>query len=116
MEERMDSIIANVNTTDLCEKLKIKTDIGFIATIHALSNIQLLDSKHQDYGPDNISEGGLEGIILRIRDKLNRIQYLTKTDQPPNHESLIDGWRDICNFAIIGELWSNGTWPKSKKS
>ena len=74
----------------------------------------LLISKHRDYGPKNISlspGGPLNGLRVRMWDKLARINNLTETNADPKHESLEDSFKDMANYAIIGLLVLQGKWP-----
>jgi hypothetical protein len=73
----------------------------------------LLLSKHEDYGPKNISDspgGPLNGLRVRMHDKLARINNLTDTNKGPQHESLEDSFKDMANYAIIGLLVLRGQW------
>jgi hypothetical protein len=73
----------------------------------------LLLSKHADYGPKNISEspgGPLNGLRVRMHDKLARINNLVDTNKNPEHESLEDSFKDMANYAIIGLLVLRGQW------
>jgi hypothetical protein len=75
----------------------------------------LLLSKHKDYGPKNIADapgGPLNGLRVRMHDKLARINNLVDKDINPEHESLEDSFRDMANYAIIGLLVQRGLWPK----
>lgn len=75
----------------------------------------LLLSKHQDYGPKNISDspgGPLNGLRVRMHDKLARINNLVDTGGTPQHESLEDSFKDMANYAIIGLLVLRGQWDK----
>lgn len=75
----------------------------------------LLLSKHADYGPKNISQspgGPLNGLRVRMHDKLARINNLVDTNQSPEHESLEDSFKDMANYAIIGLLVLRGKWDK----
>lgn len=94
----------------LKEALGIKTDMGTAAFYRALENVQLLDSKQQDYGSGNINRHGIKGVLVRIDDKSARLTNLANKQAPPNHESAIDSWKDICNYAIIGQLNATGEW------
>ena len=80
-------------------------------TVYELS--QLLISKHQDYGPKNISDapgGAINGLRVRMHDKLARINNLVDTKANPHHESLEDSFKDMANYAIIGLLVLRGQW------
>lgn len=70
--------------------------------------------KHQDYGPYNIAHapgGAMNGLIIRMHDKLERLQnlYYNKSDTP-NYESVEDTLIDLANYAIIGLLVQRGHW------
>jgi len=75
----------------------------------------LLMSKHKDYGPKNISEapgGAINGLRVRMHDKLARINNLVDNGKDPEHESLEDSFKDMANYAIIGLLVLRGEWDK----
>ena len=77
--------------------------------------LDLLLSKHKDYGPKNISEapgGALNGLRVRMHDKLARINNLYDSQSNPEHESLEDSFKDMANYAIIGLLVIRGQWDK----
>lgn len=81
--------------------------------IHKLLG-DILISKHKDYGPLNIANapgGPLNGLRVRMHDKLARINHLIdKSDDTPNHESLLDSFIDLANYAIIAILVQKGQW------
>ena len=73
----------------------------------------LLLSKHEDYGPKNISDspgGPLNGLRVRLHDKLARLNNLIDNNSKPNHETLEDTFMDMANYAIIGLLVLRGQW------
>ena len=73
----------------------------------------LLISKHRDYGPKNISlapGGAINGLRVRMHDKLARINNLVNSGADPEHESLEDSFKDMANYAIIGLLVLRGQW------
>ena len=74
---------------------------------------QLLLDKHKDYGPKNIAEspgGPLNGLRVRMHDKLARINNLIDKKREPENESLEDSFKDMANYAIIGLLVLRGKW------
>ena len=74
----------------------------------------LLIKKHKDYGPKNISQspgGPLNGLRVRMWDKLARINNLVESGATPENESLEDSFKDMANYAIIGLLVLQGKWP-----
>lgn len=77
--------------------------------------VDLLISKHHDYGPKNIAQspgGPLNGLRVRLWDKLARLNNLVDTNVDPEHESLEDTFKDMANYAIIGLLVLRGKWDK----
>ena len=76
-----------------------------------LNNIML--KKHADYGPMNISGapgGAMNGLRVRMYDKLARLNNLADTGDTPNYESIEDTLLDLANYAIIGLLVQRGQW------
>jgi hypothetical protein len=76
---------------------------------------ELLLSKHKDYGPKNISQapgGAINGLRVRMHDKLARINNLIDSGASPEHESLEDSFKDMANYAIIGLLVLRDKWDK----
>jgi Nucleotide modification associated domain 1 len=73
----------------------------------------ILLSKHQDYGPRNIADapgGALNGLRVRMHDKLARINHLIDNNAEPQHESLRDSFVDLANYAVIALLVMDGEW------
>lgn len=76
---------------------------------------KLLLSKHRDYGPRNIADapgGAINGLRVRMHDKLARINNLVDSKKSPEHESLEDSFKDMANYAIIGLLVLRDKWDK----
>ena len=73
----------------------------------------VLVRKHADYGPLNISGapgGAMNGLRVRMYDKLARLNNLVDTGDTPNYESIEDTLIDLANYAIIGLLVQRGQW------
>lgn len=90
-------------------------DLNVMSTFEELENLLL--SKHKDYGPKNISEspgGPINGLRVRMHDKLARINNLVDSGENPNHESLEDSFKDMANYAVIGLLVLRGQWEGGK--
>jgi len=88
-------------------------DIKYLDEIHTELKI-IMVRKHQDYGPFNIAHapgGAMNGLIIRMHDKLERLQnlYYNKSDTP-NYESIEDTLQDLANYAIIGLMVQKGQW------
>jgi ABC-type glycerol-3-phosphate transport system substrate-binding protein len=74
---------------------------------------ELLIKKHKDYGPKNISEspgGPLNGLRVRMHDKLARINHLYDSGATPENESLRDSFIDMANYSIIALMVLDGDW------
>ena len=75
--------------------------------------LDLMLSKHRDYGSKNIADapgGAINGLRVRMHDKLARINNLYGSALQPEHESLEDSFKDMANYAIIGLLVLRGEW------
>jgi hypothetical protein len=92
---------------------EVHLEVHLSNTIKELSDLLL--SKHRDYGPKNISQapgGPINGLRVRMHDKLARISNLVDSGADPQHESLEDSFKDMANYAIIGLLVLRGQWDK----
>ena len=81
--------------------------------IDRMGNVLL--SKQEDYGPLNISRapgGALNGLRVRIFDKISRINNLIDTGATPKNESLRDSFLDLANYGVIALMVLDGTWPE----
>jgi hypothetical protein len=90
---------------------ELHLEIHLSNTIKELSDLLL--SKHKDYGPKNISQapgGAINGLRVRMHDKLARINNLIDSGANPEHESLEDSFKDMANYAIIGLLVLRKQW------
>lgn len=75
----------------------------------------VLLSKHADYGPKSISlspGGPLNGLRVRMWDKLARINNLIDSGATPENESLRDSFLDLMNYSAIALLVLDGDWPE----
>jgi hypothetical protein len=89
--------------------MKNKDDLFIIH--NELATVML--KKHEDYGPMNISGapgGAMNGLRVRMYDKLARLNNLVDTGDTPNYESIEDTLLDLANYAIIGLLVQRGQW------
>lgn len=87
-------------------------DLDVYEIVDELYNL-LLD-KHHDYGPKNIagSPGGpLNGLRVRMWDKIARINHLIDNKTDAKNESLEDSYKDLANYAIIGLMVLRKKWP-----
>lgn len=77
--------------------------------------VALLIKKNQDYSSDNITMTGLKGVVVRLMDKIVRLNNLTSADGEPNFEGIRDTIMDIFNYAIIANSLQDGSWTRSTK-
>ena len=54
--------------------------------------------------------GPMNGLRVRMYDKLARLNNLADKDATPNFESIEDTLIDLANYAIIGLLVQRGQW------
>lgn len=89
----------------------MKNDKDAEVIMNELFNI--LVTKHADYGPLNIAHapgGAMNGLLVRMHDKMARLKNLTYNNATPNYESVEDTLIDLANYAIIGLLVQRGQW------
>ena len=75
----------------------------------------LLISKHHDYGPLNIARspgGPINGLRVRMWDKIARINNLVDSNVKPSNESLRDSFVDLLNYSAIALMVLDGNWPE----
>jgi hypothetical protein len=68
-----------------------------------------LIKKQMDYGPENISRFGRQGLLVRCHDKLARLRnlHIVRQGQASN-ESVTDTYLDIVGYSAIGMMWERG--------
>jgi hypothetical protein len=79
--------------------------------------VNLLVKKHDDYGPSNISDapgGPLNGLSVRLHDKVARLNHLLSNNKQPKNETIEDTFIDILNYALIALLVLDGKWDTTK--
>ena len=83
----------------------------------------LFCKKQKDYGSGNITLGGdiekeddmkfaLQGLIIRMSDKMNRMLNLIRKQLTPENESLDDAFQDISIYGIIARIVEERAWGK----
>ena len=94
-----------------------KVDDEFVINVWRILDAagNLLIKKHHDYGPKNISlspGGPLNGLRVRMWDKVARINNLIDSNVNPSNESLRDSFIDLLNFSAIAMMVLDDTWPQ----
>ena len=85
--------------------------------VYTDSMAELLIKKQKDYGPKNISlapGGPLNGLRVRMFDKLARINNLLESGATPENESIRDSFIDLANYAIISMMVIDNNWDTTK--
>lgn len=67
--------------------------------------LNVLVKKQKDYGPENIRRFGRQGLLVRIHDKVARLENLEATGRSPQNEAIEDTLLDITNYCAIGIMW-----------
>ena len=99
-----------VYSTDFSDPTKFDLDVW--ETFDELANLLL--SKHKDYGPKNIAlapGGPINGLRVRMWDKMARINNLVDNEQEGLNEPLEDSFKDLANYSLIGLMVLRGQWP-----
>lgn len=95
-------------------------DRRFVDAVHETYELAetIMLSKHCDYGPGNITGapgGPMNGLLVRMHDKIARIVHLTGSGREPLHEPIVDSLVDLANYALIGVLVARGEWPGTER-
>jgi hypothetical protein len=67
--------------------------------------LPILIRKQRDYGHENIRRFGRKGLIVRIHDKVARLENLLDNGNKPSNESIKDTLLDIVGYSAIGIMW-----------
>lgn len=70
--------------------------------------ISTLCKKQHDYGHGNINRFGIYGVIVRLSDKIERLDNLSKIDKPQN-EAKQDTLLDIVGYCVIALMLMDET-------
>jgi len=63
--------------------------------------VELLASKQHDYGCENVLKFGVEGIRVRLWDKISRYYNLLKRGVDPVNETLADTLKDMVGYCVL---------------
>ena len=70
----------------------------------------LLRRKNEMYGDGNIDVVGQEGIIIRLKEKIERLKHLLEKKSNPEEEPVEDTWKDVIGYGIIGLMVNRKKW------
>lgn len=86
----------------------------FLASPYYEQALEVLVKKQSDYGPKNIAlapGGPLNGLRVRMHDKMSRINHLIDNGATPENESLRDSFLDMLNYSAIAMMVLDEDWP-----
>ncbi|MCL5114981.1 MAG: nucleotide modification associated domain-containing protein [Candidatus Marsarchaeota archaeon] len=66
--------------------------------------------KDADYGHSNIQKFGIVGIVVRLSDKVERINNIFGKNPKVKGERVQDNLIDIINYATYGEMLCDSAW------
>ena len=82
-------------------RLKNEWDSGEMST--------LLARKQHDYGHKNITKFGMQGVLVRLSDKVERLINLKTHKSEAKNESLVDTLRDIVGYCVVALMLNDET-------
>jgi hypothetical protein len=74
----------------------------------------IMYQRQADYGAGNINNaygGALNGVVVRMGDKYERIKNLLTINADPQGERITDSFIDLANYCVIALMLLNNTWP-----
>ncbi len=89
---------------------------GFLNSEYFLEPRPLLSviiRKQRDYGHENIARFGRTGLLVRLHDKVARLENLLGSGKSPNNESIEDNVGDVIGYCTIGAMWEEGTFLRA---
>ncbi len=89
----------------VAEKLNIFKEIDEELAGHVEDISKILVRKQRDYGHHNIARFGRAGLLVRMHDKVARLENLLQNDTNPENESVVDNFIDVIGYASIGIMW-----------
>lgn len=93
---------------DAFAELQLLDDSWEVPEIAIERIAELLIRKQSDYGTQNIARFGRTGLIIRLHDKVARLENLRGSSGPWN-ESVEDTLLDIIGYSVVGMMWEDGT-------
>lgn len=82
---------------------------GATPELEAGAMASLLCRKQHDYGHENIARFGFNGLLVRVHDKVARLENLINSDKSPENESIKDNLLDVIGYCCIGMMLEEGT-------
>lgn len=105
--------IASLQAVKIFQEKSESEDYGSIRSVNLdrefIANTVI--KKQHDYGPNNISKFGTYGLIVRLHDKIARLENLLSSTRKGTNlvqdETIFDTLTDIVGYCTVGLLWVN---------
>ena len=91
-----------------CQKKGIFPNISGNLDAYVDQVSSILVKKQSDYGHHNIARLGRAGLLVRVHDKVARLENLLQADKTPENESILDNFIDVIGYSAIGMMWEKG--------
>lgn len=101
----IDEVIYSLNHLGEEPEISINTK-EFMAITHDMAKTYA--AKNHDYGnsfEQSLDKFGIIASVVRLGDKMNRIESLTKKDAKVKDESIKDTLLDLANYCIMTVMW-----------
>jgi hypothetical protein len=89
----------------VAEKKNVFIEIDEQLAYHVDDISKILVKKQRDYGHHNIARFGRAGLLVRMHDKVARLENLLQDGRAPENESVVDNFIDVIGYASIGIMW-----------
>lgn len=92
--------------------IKIAKEFDSSCSVTHSEVLNTVIKKQKDYGHKNISKFGITGLVIRVHDKVARVENLAKKQNYINSvidETMTDTLMDIIGYSIIAYMWLNNT-------
>lgn len=80
--------------------------------------LAVMVAKNEDYGTKNIAQTGIEGVAVRLIDKMQRILNITRKggEHAVADEDVRKTFVDVTNYGLIGMMLVDGTWEQVEQT
>ena len=93
-------------------KMKEEDFLKGIDEVHTICR-EIAKKKNHDYGDNNLTKFGTRGVLIRMNDKIERLNNLW--DNPHIEvadEKMLDTVYDLINYATYMAMMLSGKWDK----
>lgn len=104
------SNITTITSTPSTPSIPIKNDNVQEFQDITTKMLETYTNKNHDYGnsfEQSLDKFGIVASLVRMGDKMNRIESLSKKDAKVKDESIKDTLLDLANYSIMTLMWLN---------